>query len=123
MSDSQAALRRFLAGRVSLKALKVLTQRDRQGFPTVELIWIPGHDEVKGNRCADTEVRACTLRAAPAAASRPGIDSYFIPVPNRYSEIRAYTVARGVNTPRHTKLSTERTRSLGASSRQERSAT
>ncbi|KAG0414521.1 hypothetical protein HPB47_008293 [Ixodes persulcatus] len=90
MSDSQAALRRFLAGRVSPKALKVLTQRDRQGFPTVELIWIPGHDEVKGNRCADTEARACTLRAAPAAASRLGIDSYFIPVPNRYSEIRAY---------------------------------
>ncbi|KAG0440676.1 hypothetical protein HPB47_016221 [Ixodes persulcatus] len=69
MSDSQAALRRFLAGRVSPKALKVLTQRDRQGFPTVELIWIPGHDEVKGNRCAETEARACTLRAAPAAAS------------------------------------------------------
>ncbi|KAG0410284.1 hypothetical protein HPB47_012601 [Ixodes persulcatus] len=90
MSDSQAALRRFLAGRVSPKALKVLTQRDRQGFPTVELIWIPGHDEVKGNRYADTQARACTLRAAPAAASRLGIDSYFIPVPNRYSEIRAY---------------------------------
>ncbi|KAG0441616.1 hypothetical protein HPB47_015906 [Ixodes persulcatus] len=90
MSDSQAALRRFLAGRVSPKALKVLTQRDRLGFPTVELIWIPGHDEVKDNRCADTEARACTLRAAPTAASRPGIDSYFIPVPNKYSEIRAY---------------------------------
>ncbi|KAM7282466.1 adenylate cyclase type 5 isoform X2 [Ixodes scapularis] len=45
MSDSQAALRRFLAGRVSPKALKVLTQRHLQGFPTVELIWIPGHDE------------------------------------------------------------------------------
>ncbi|KAG0412878.1 hypothetical protein HPB47_009973 [Ixodes persulcatus] len=90
MSDSQAALRRFLAGRVSPKALKVLTQRDRQGFPTVELLGIPGHDEVKGNRCADTEARACTLQAAPAAASRLGLDSYFIPVPNRYSEIRAY---------------------------------
>ncbi|KAG0423799.1 hypothetical protein HPB47_000443 [Ixodes persulcatus] len=90
LSDSQAALRRFLAGRVSPKALKVLTQRDRQGFPTVELIWIPEHDEVKGNRCADTEARACSLRAAPAAASRLGIDSYFIPAPNRYSEIRAY---------------------------------
>ncbi|KAG0416853.1 hypothetical protein HPB47_006080 [Ixodes persulcatus] len=35
MSYSQAALRRFLAGRVSPKALKVLTQRDREGFPTV----------------------------------------------------------------------------------------
>ncbi|KAG0425736.1 hypothetical protein HPB47_027114 [Ixodes persulcatus] len=90
MSDSQAALRRFLAGRVSPKELKFLIQRDRQGFPTVELIWMPGHDEMKGNRCADTEARACTLRAAPATASRLGIDSYFIPVPNRYSEIRAY---------------------------------
>ncbi|KAG0426629.1 hypothetical protein HPB47_026272 [Ixodes persulcatus] len=89
-SDSQTALRRFLAGCVSPKALK-----------------IPGHDEVKGNRCADTEARACTLRAAPAATSRLGLDSYFIPVPQRHSEIRAYHRGQRLEYPRHTKISTE----------------
>lgn len=88
LSDSQAAIRRFQAGRISAHALKIIAHNTE--LQEAELIWIPGHDVVEGNRCAHTVARACIHQAAPNPSSSLDIEFQFIPVPNMYSEIRAY---------------------------------
>ncbi|KAM7312533.1 uncharacterized protein ISCGN_009438 [Ixodes scapularis] len=84
LSDSQTALRRFRAGRISPCALRILTDL-KTPLPETTLIWTPGHESVDGNRQAHAVARACTHRV-PQTEDHNTILK-FIPVPNQYSEI------------------------------------
>ncbi|XP_042149280.1 uncharacterized protein LOC121837649 [Ixodes scapularis] len=55
LTDSQAACRNFLLGRISPTALKVL-QNVRQ-LPELHIVWTPGHESFEGSRAEATAFR------------------------------------------------------------------
>ncbi|KAG0430264.1 hypothetical protein HPB47_022846, partial [Ixodes persulcatus] len=83
LTDSQAAIRRYKAGRISPQANQLLL-KSGYGIPNVKLVWTPGHESVEGNRQAHAVARACIIRAPSLQMDHPEL------VPNQFSEILAH---------------------------------
>lgn len=104
ISDSQAAYRNNMNGRISRCPLRILRscgapQKDKQGRPLLHMIvWTPGHEGVVGNQEADRVAREHTK----SRASRVGGPEVFVPIPQRYTAILDYFKGVRRRYPHHT---------------------
>ncbi|CAN8002395.1 unnamed protein product [Ixodes pacificus] len=89
LTDSQAACRNFLLGRISPAALKVL-QNVRQ-LPELHIVWTPGHESFEGNEAAHAAARAHTHRAVSQEGNDTQTPCTFKPTPlQKYANILAH---------------------------------
>ncbi|XP_054917432.1 uncharacterized protein [Dermacentor andersoni] len=63
-TDSQAATRNYMKGRISIKAINILKRGDTPP-PYTCIMWVPGHDGLEGNEVAHAAARASVNRASP----------------------------------------------------------
>lgn len=89
LTDSQAACRNFLIGRISLPALAILKQIKR--LPELQIVWSPGHETLKGNESAHAAARAHTHRAVSREGDKLQDGDILKPTPLRkYADILAH---------------------------------
>ncbi|KAG0412798.1 hypothetical protein HPB47_010065 [Ixodes persulcatus] len=64
VSDSQMAIRQYMRGHISDKALKIATDHRLIDHP-VRILWSPAHASLPGNESVHSAARALTHRASP----------------------------------------------------------
>ncbi|KAM7303296.1 uncharacterized protein ISCGN_013260 [Ixodes scapularis] len=105
ITDSQAACRSFVNGRLSRFAHRILTNHPPEQLPTVSLIWTPGHNSLSGNERAHASARALTLRAPPPQEDPSLVP---IPIPLTYRDILQHLrLSRRTLPPPHKSLTRE----------------
>lgn len=83
ITDSQAAYRNYMRGRITPLACKILSQAKTRAAPK-QLIWVPGHEGVEGNERAHASARAFL----PRDPSTSSFADFVSPSPlTTYSEI------------------------------------
>lgn len=111
LTDSQAACRNYLKGRISQPALNILLRAHDAGeqlhirTPPIrhKIIWTPGHAGLEGNQAADRVARGYTSRAPDHPAPEAPV-----PVPCDYSSIlNYYKGTRRKYSPPHRSLTKE----------------
>ncbi|KAH6937640.1 hypothetical protein HPB50_003069 [Hyalomma asiaticum] len=114
LTDSQAACRNYLKGRISQPALNILLNATDTGehssthTPRIwhRIIWTPGHMGLEGNQAADRVARGYASRAPSNSASEEPV-----PVPCDYSAIlNHYRGLRQTYTLPHRTLNKEESR-------------
>ncbi|KAG0429474.1 hypothetical protein HPB47_023596 [Ixodes persulcatus] len=89
LTDSQAACRNFLLGRISPAALKVL--QNVRKLPELHIVWTPGHESFEGNEAAHAAARAHTHRAVSQEGNDTQTPCTFKPTPlQKYADILAH---------------------------------
>ena len=107
-TDSQAAMRNYIKGRVSVQALKILKRRSTP-MPYTCVTWVPGHEGLEGNEAAHAAARDHAFRAIPSHSPHAGTASAEAEsVPITYSAILQHQrLERREYPPPHSKLNKE----------------
>lgn len=105
ISDSQAACRNYINGRISKTALQILQQNPPRRNATI--LWTPAHSSLRGNLVAHTSARELAGRALQEDQQRVNQPSV------TYREIiQHYRLSRQIYLPGHKSLTKEQETSL-----------